>query len=114
MITDKAPYMGRMKVGRTGKLRKPGFLKGHVRYFLRRKKSKWYEKHFGIGPLGYAFYGYILVGGHGNARPYDWMTPTWNRMQQQTITTMTKKLGEGILREGEKLGFKKAYGWHFG
>ena len=116
-----------------GKTRKPGFLQKNIRAFYLRRKSKFGSVMYGVGPRGDAYYGYIVAYGHivgkrltsrekargaGATRSYvkgqDWITPVWNRTKYLLDQQLEKELTKGIMREGEKLGFKKSYGWYFG
>lgn len=103
--------------------RGPGFLKRNIKSRYRRRVSTKYEAHYGVGPSGDAFYGYIVARGHivgsrtaakrkrsrGLAVKFvpakDFITPVFNRMAFATTENLKKHLSEGIIREGKKLGF---------
>ncbi len=106
---------------------KTGFLKQHIGARYRRKVSKFGDIHYSVGPVGQAFYGYFVEGGHvigkrkrygrgiaehnaGMKRvpPYPFIIPTFNSMTTQIIDRTKEKLSEGIVKESRDLGFKTA------
>ncbi len=110
---------GAMKDGRM-----PGFLKKNIGARYRRKVSQFGNIHYGIGPVGQAFYGYFVEGGHmigkrkrygrgiaehnaGMKRvpPYPFIIPKFNSMTTQIIDRTKEKLSEGIIKESRDLGF---------
>jgi len=116
------------KRGAVGSMtRMPGFLKAHIKSLYRRKASKFGDVHYMVGPVGDAYYGYILEVGHvigkrkrygrgiaehnaGMKRvpPYPFMMPVFNSNTNQIIDRMKEKLSEGIVKESRDLGFKTA------
>lgn len=125
-----------------GEIRKPGHLRKKIGMRYLSRKSKWNEVHYGVGPRGQAFYGYFVEAGHaivrgrrqkrtrrrelrrkiggvsattfGFVQPHPYIIPTFRAMVKPVINRVKEKLEEGIFKEGEKLGFKKVYGWYFG
>lgn len=104
--------------------RMPGFLKKNIGARYRRKVSRFGDVHYGVGPVGQAFYGYFVEAGHAigkrkrygrgiaatNAsRPmvpaHPFMIPTFERMQSGIIERMKEGLTKGIVKEGGDLGF---------
>lgn len=138
-LSTRASFTGRRRISwskgakKYGKTRKPGFLQKNIRAFYLRRKSKFGSVMYGVGPRGDAYYGYIVAYGHivgkrltsrekakgagatrSYVKAYDWITPVWNRTKYLLDQQLEKELTKGIMREGEKLGFKKSYGWYFG
>lgn len=109
--------------------RGPGFLQKKITYkYLRRSSSKT-EVHYGVGPFGDAFYGFIVAHGHivgtrkaargkaahslARVKAYDFITPVFQAQYNTVLQRMKSGLEKGIIKEGEKAGFKKSYGWSF-
>lgn len=103
------------KMRKTGAMyRSPGFLRRQIKAkMLKRRRAgrpstTQTQVVYGVGGFGYAFYGFIV------AKKYnDFMTPTFTAFQQQALSVMKRGMESGILKEGEKMGFKKSYGWSF-
>lgn len=125
-------YQLRGKKTSKGGRRYPGFLKQKIGNRYRAKKSGPLEVHYGQGPVGDAFYGYIVARGHvvgsrkaarrktglgssvGYVPAIDWISPVFEAHKAITIETMNKNLTAGILKVGEEAGFKTSAGWYFG
>lgn len=98
--------------------RAPGYLKRKIGARYRRKVSSATEVHYMVGPIGYAFYGWFVEAGHKGGKsgwvdPHPFMVPRFEA-NVGLVTEKTKQaLMDGIMKEGEALGFKKSYGWSF-
>lgn len=107
--------------------RAPGFLKKKIGSRYRRQVSSKWEVHYGIGPVGPAYYGYIVATGHvlGKRKKYgrgvtvatglkmvpayNFITPAFESVVGPTGRAMKLKVQEGILKEAKTLGFNV---WH--
>lgn len=114
---------GGSKKTKKGERRGPGFLKRHIGYRYLRKRSNRFEVHYSVGPRGQGFYGFFVEEGHaaGKRKKYGrgitkatglkmvtghpFIVPSFNRMAAPIVERMKDKMVEGILKEGQKLGF---------
>ena len=104
-------------------VRPPGFLKKKIGSRYRRHVSSKWEVHYGIGPIGPAYYGYIVAKGHASGKrkkygrgvtattglkmvpAHNFITPAFESVAGQTMITMKNKVEDGILKEARALGF---------
>lgn len=105
--------------------RMPGFLQKNIKSLYRRKASRFGDIHYMVGPVGDAYYGYIVEVGHviGKRKRYGrgiaeynaglktvpahpFMQPVFNTMTTQIIDRTKEKLSAGIEKETRDLGFK--------
>lgn len=119
------------RYGKGARYRGPGFLKRHIGSRYYKKKSSKYEKHYGVGPRGYAYYGYILergfhvvprggrkgfrrkkkgagsglVSGYTYVPPQPWIVPAFERSAPHIVRNMKDYFSTAIMKEGRRLGF---------
>jgi len=92
-------------------VRHPGFLKKKIGSRYRKHVSTKWDVHYGIGPIGPAYYGYIVARGHatkggGFVQARNFITPAFEGVRTDAIRAMIRKTEDGLIKEAKILGFK--------
>jgi len=110
--------------GMLAEMRAPGYLRSHIGAKYRRQVSTKFTARYGVRPIGPAFYGFFVEGGHkigkrpsrsikrirGDARgsipAHPFMAPVLRNATSETIEAMKKVFIRGVLKVWTDTGFQ--------
>jgi hypothetical protein len=119
--TPAAKYYGKAWDSR---IRYPGFLKRTIGAKYNAKRSNKFDVRYNVRPLGYAFYGFFVEGGHrigkrpgkaksrlgmdrrGHVPPHPFMAPVFKNAANEALERMKTVMLQGIYKEWAATGFK--------